>query len=163
MEKVEYDQEEQLLVAIVGSPKERQVRLIPTAAMDGRELKWIKVADTKGCHLMCLGKGSEKRGHIRTELSKDGVIVPSGNSSPTPHYFAVAVQKSVIVFEINRLEKRHHRLRHFAIPALPQTMHIQAGRLYVGHPSGFKVWDIVDNTQTCKCIHFVIHEWSMTV
>ncbi|KAI6221970.1 Non-specific serine/threonine protein kinase [Aphelenchoides fujianensis] len=99
VERIEYDAEEQLLIALVGgNPKERHVRLIPTAALEGRDLKWIK--------------------------------------------------KSVIVFEINRMEKRHHKLRDFAMPALPQTMRIAGGRLYVGYMSGFRVWDLTDNSQT---------------
>ncbi|CAD5225594.1 unnamed protein product [Bursaphelenchus okinawaensis] len=147
VEKVEYDQEEQLLVAIVGNQKDRHVRLIPTAALDGRELKWIKVADTKGCHLICVGSGA--KGQQRTEPSANGAPVPTQvPNQSAPHYFAVAVQKSVIVYEINRLEKRHHRLRDFAMPALPQTMRIIGGRLYVGYMSGFRVWDLLDNSQT---------------
>ncbi|CAD5233219.1 unnamed protein product [Bursaphelenchus xylophilus] len=146
VEKVEYDHEEQLLIAIVGNQKDRHVRLIPTAALDGRELKWIKVPETKGCHLLCVGHGAE--GQHRTEPSANGspITTQSTNQTP-PHYFAVAVQKSVIVYEINRLEKRHHRLRDLAMPALPQTMRIIGGRLYVGYMSGFRVWDLIDNSQ----------------
>ncbi|VDO51216.1 unnamed protein product, partial [Brugia timori] len=44
------------------------------AALDGRDLKWIKVAETKGCHLMTVGAGSS--------------IDPC-------HYFCVAIKKSV--------------------------------------------------------------------
>lgn len=119
VDKIEYDAEEQLLVALVGgNPKERHVRLIPTAALDGRDLKWIKVNDTKGCHLMCVGTGSSTRPNHRTEPA-NGTPLPIVSSVNTigspPHYFAVAVQKSAVVFEINRMEKRHHKLRDFAL------------------------------------------------
>lgn len=59
---------------LVGPPKDRHVRLIPMAALDGRDLKWIKVAETKGCHLMAMGAGS---------------------SADPCHYFCVAVKKTV--------------------------------------------------------------------
>ena len=150
VEKVEYDAEEQLLIAMVGgSQKEKHVRLIPTAALDGRDLKWIKVNETKGCHLMCVGSGSATRLHRRTEANGMPLpMVPNVANAPPPHFFAVAVQKSVIVFEINRMERRHHKLREFAMPGQPQTIKIAGGRLYVGYMSGFRVWDLVDNTQT---------------
>ncbi|EGT32291.1 hypothetical protein CAEBREN_31869, partial [Caenorhabditis brenneri] len=55
VETVEYDETEQLLMMIVGPAKDRHVRIVPSAALDGRDLKWIKVNDTKGCHLMAVG------------------------------------------------------------------------------------------------------------
>jgi serine/threonine-protein kinase MRCK len=69
VERVEYDADEQLLVVLCG--KEHTVRLIPSAALDGRDLRWIKVADTKGCHAIAIGV------------------------SGTTHYFCAAVKKSV--------------------------------------------------------------------
>lgn len=70
---MEYNAEEQLLLVIAG--KEKVVRLIPTAALDGRDLRWIKIAETKGCHAIAIG--------------------PGGTINPTNHYFCVAVKKSV--------------------------------------------------------------------
>lgn len=61
-------------MVLVGPQKDRHVRLIPMAALDGRDLKWIKVAETKNCHLMTMGAGS---------------------SSDPCHYFCVAIKKSV--------------------------------------------------------------------
>jgi serine/threonine-protein kinase MRCK len=127
-----------LLIALVGSGKERHVRLIPTAALDGRDLKWIKVAETRGCHLLCTGSGS--------------VQSTRNSSSPTNrhHYFATAAQKSVLLFQITRSEKRHARIREMAMPGQPQSLKIAQGRLFVGYPSSFRVWDLVDNSQICK-------------
>ncbi|KAL3985036.1 Protein kinase domain family protein [Acanthocheilonema viteae] len=127
VERVEYNAEEQLFVVLVGPQKDRHVRLIPMAALDGRDLKWIKVAETKGCHLMTMGAGS---------------------SSDPCHYFCVAIKKSVLVFQIDRSEKRHRKVRELAMPGQPQTMTVMRGKLCVGYPSGFRMWDLVDNTTT---------------
>lgn len=132
VEQVEFDAEEQLLIALVGTGKERHVRLIPTAALDGRELKWIKISETRGCHLLCWGQDHPAR--LRSPQSLQ-------------HYFAVAVQKTVLVFQINRSEKRHARLREIAMPGQPQALKISCGRLFVGYPSSFRVWNLFDNSQ----------------
>ncbi|MCP9262591.1 Serine/threonine-protein kinase Genghis Khan [Dirofilaria immitis] len=127
VERVEYNAEEQLFVVLIGPQKDRHVRLIPMAALDGRDLKWIKVAETKGCHLMTMGAGS---------------------SSDPCHYFCVAIKKSVLVFQIDRSEKRHRKVRELAMPGQPQTMIVMRGKLCVGYPSGFRMWDLMDNTTT---------------
>lgn len=44
---MDYIIEEQLIVALSG--KQRYVRLIPVRALDGDDVEWIKVAETKGC------------------------------------------------------------------------------------------------------------------
>ncbi|VDM48136.1 unnamed protein product [Toxocara canis] len=113
VERVEYNAEEQFLLAMLGPQKDRHVRLILTAALDGRDLKWIKVAETKGCHLMAMGAGS---------------------SWDPCHYFCDAVKKTVLVCQIDRCEKRHRKLRDMAMPGQPQTMSIIRGKLCVGYP-----------------------------
>lgn len=45
--QLEYVVEEQLLVLLSG--KQRHLRLIPVRALDGDDVEWIKVAETKGC------------------------------------------------------------------------------------------------------------------
>lgn len=45
--QVDYVVEEQLLVVICG--KQHHVRLVPVRALDGDDVEWLKVSDTKGC------------------------------------------------------------------------------------------------------------------
>lgn len=101
VERVEYNPEEQvtcparktehlqLLIAMLGPPKDRHVRLIPSAALDGRDLKWIRVGDkeTKGCHMMAVGRG------------------PAQTT-----FLALAVKKVVVLYQIDRSEKRHKKV-----------------------------------------------------
>ena len=53
MYQLEYVAEEQLLVVLSG--KQRHVRLVPIRALDGDDVEWIKVAETKGCITFAAG------------------------------------------------------------------------------------------------------------
>lgn len=74
----------------------------------------------------------------------------STNATSGNHYFAVAVQKSVIVYQIDRSEKRHRKLWERAVPGQAQTLKIWNGKLIMGYPSSFRMFDLLDKTQTCK-------------
>lgn len=50
---MEYVNEEQLIVVLSG--KQRHVRLVPVRALDGDDVEWIKVAETKGCIALATG------------------------------------------------------------------------------------------------------------
>ena len=53
--------------------KDQTVRLIPIAALDGREVRWIKIDSSKNAHCMTTG----------------------ANAQHTAHYVCVAVKKTV--------------------------------------------------------------------
>ena len=73
----------------------------------------------------------------------------------------------VSVYQIDRSERRHRRLRELAMPGQPQCMQVHFstlsassrtgnvlqilhGKLCVGYPSGARMWDLVDNAQHGK-------------
>ncbi|KRX19497.1 Serine/threonine-protein kinase MRCK beta [Trichinella nelsoni] len=133
VDQIDFIADEHLIIVMTG--KERQIKLIPTAALDGRDVKWIKVDNTKGCHTFCAGSAS---GSGAGGLGGGGV---------GPFYFCVAVKKTVVVFEINRTPARHKKLRELAMPGFPQFISIFQGKLCVGYPSGFRMWNLHDNSQ----------------
>uniref|UniRef100_A0A1I7ZCN9 CRIB domain-containing protein n=1 Tax=Steinernema glaseri TaxID=37863 RepID=A0A1I7ZCN9_9BILA len=112
---------------MLGPSRDRHIRLIPVSAIDGRELKWIKVPETKNCHNFSVGRG--------------GASIESGR------FFCVAVKKSVTVFRIDRSDKRHHKLRDYAMPGTPQALSIIEGNLCVGWMTGFRMWNLQDHSQ----------------
>jgi serine/threonine-protein kinase MRCK len=57
--QIDYLPEEQLLVVICG--KQHHVRLVPVRALDGDDVEWIKVADTKAC--ISFTTGILRQGH----------------------------------------------------------------------------------------------------
>lgn len=113
---------------MTGPAKERFIRLIPVIAMDGRDYKWIKISDTKNCHDFCVGK--------------------AGSANSPYHCICVAIKKSVFLYQIDRSEKRHSKVRELAMPGEPQCLTILNGCLIVGAPSTFRCWDLITNNQT---------------
>lgn len=77
---LEYVTEEQLIVVLSG--KQRHVRLVPVRALDGDEVEWIKVAETKGCITLTTG---------------------IAHRSPLTYCLCVAIKKQVRYVIINRI------------------------------------------------------------
>lgn len=130
---LEYVTEEQLIVVLSG--KQRHVRLVPVRALDGDEVEWIKVAETKGCITLTTGVVRRK---------------------PLTYCLCVAIKKQnasqVIIYEITRTKTRHKRVRELMLPCHAQTLQVLSeGRLCVGYPSGFSIYSILgDHQPICK-------------
>ncbi|KAK4005018.1 hypothetical protein OUZ56_006742 [Daphnia magna] len=123
--QIDYLPEEQLLVVICG--KQHHVRLVPVRALDGDDVEWIKVADTKAC--ISFTTGILRQGH---------------GTQAAVYCLCVAVKRQVLLFEITRTKARHKRLRDILLPAPAQCLNvISDGRLVVGYPSGFAVYSLM--------------------
>ncbi|XP_076375984.1 serine/threonine-protein kinase gek isoform X3 [Megalopta genalis] len=132
---LEYVTEEQLIVVLSG--KQRHVRLVPVRALDGDEVEWIKVAETKGC--ITLTTGVVRR-------------------SPLTYCLCVAIKKQnasqVIIYEITRTKTRHKRIRELMLPCHAQTLQVLSeGRFCVGYPSGFSIYSILGDHHAISLVH----------
>ncbi|XP_019696393.1 serine/threonine-protein kinase Genghis Khan isoform X3 [Harpegnathos saltator] len=132
---LEYVTEEQLIVVLSG--KQRHVRLVPVRALDGDEVEWIKVAETKGC--ITLTTGVVRR-------------------NPLTYCLCVAIKKQsvsqVIIYEITRTKTRHKRIRELMLPCLAQTLQVLSeGRLCVGYQSGFSIYSILGDHHPISLVH----------
>ncbi|XP_076676187.1 serine/threonine-protein kinase gek isoform X2 [Andrena cerasifolii] len=132
---LEYVTEEQLIVVLSG--KQRHVRLVPVRALDGDEVEWIKVAETKGC--ITLTTGVVRR-------------------NPLTYCLCVAIKKQnasqVIIYEITRTKTRHKRIRELMLPCHAQTLQILSeGRFCVGYPSGFSIYSILGDHHPVSLVH----------
>jgi len=123
--QIEYVTEEQLLVVICG--KQHHVRLVPVRALDGDDVEWLKVADTKGCLSFTTGLLRQQHGTLAAV-----------------YCMCVAVKRQVLLFEITRTKARHKRLRDILLPAPAQCLNvISDGRIIVGYPSGFTIYSLM--------------------
>ncbi|XP_012530342.1 serine/threonine-protein kinase Genghis Khan isoform X1 [Monomorium pharaonis] len=132
---LEYVTEEQLIVVLSG--KQRHVRLVPVRALDGDEVEWIKVAETKGC--ITLTTGIVRR-------------------NPLNYCLCVAIKKQnasqIIIYEITRTKTRHKRIRELMLPCHAQTLQVfSEGRLCVGYPSGFSIYSILGDHHPISLVH----------
>lgn len=133
--QMEYIPEEQLLVVLAG--KQRYVRLVPVRALDGDDVEWVKIPETKGCLSFTTGPLT----HTRTQ-----------------HCLALAVKRQnasqIILYEITRTKTRHKRLHEVILPTLAQCIHIfSEGRLCVGYQSGFSIYKFSQDNRPIPLIH----------
>ncbi|XP_065345680.1 serine/threonine-protein kinase Genghis Khan isoform X4 [Cloeon dipterum] len=136
--QLEYIIEEQLLVVLAG--KQRQVRLVPVRALDGSDVEWVKVGDSKGCISFTTGLMKKIPGAANT------------------YCLCVAIKKQntsqVIIYEITRTKVRHKRLREVLLPTQAQTLNIFSdGRLCVGYQSGFTIYSILGDQHPMSLVH----------
>ncbi|XP_037541635.1 serine/threonine-protein kinase MRCK alpha isoform X2 [Nematolebias whitei] len=125
--------QEQLLAVISG--RNRHVRLIPTQAVDGREMDSNKLAETKNCQTIVSG--------------------PVRNGSVT--CLCVAMKSKIICYEVNKAKSRHRMLRELPAPGPVQWMGLLSERLYVGYQSGFMRYSLHGDMSPVSLLHHEDH------
>ncbi|XP_067097209.1 serine/threonine-protein kinase MRCK alpha isoform X2 [Osmerus mordax] len=121
--------QEQLLAVISG--RNRHVRLVPMAALDGREVDSYKLVETKGCQAVVSG--------------------PVRNGSLT--CLCVAMKRQVICYEVNKTKARHRRLRELQAPGPVQWMGLLSERLCVGYQAGFTRYSVHGDVAPVSLLH----------
>ncbi|GJQ77807.1 putative protein serine threonine kinase [Trypoxylus dichotomus] len=134
--QMEYISEEHLLVVVCG--KQRHVRLVPIRALDGDDTEWIKVAESKGCSVLTVGPVMK---------------------APLTFFLCVAVKKqqnatTIMIYEVTRTRSRHNRLKDLQLNVPVHSMQLLSdGRLCVGSPSAFMVYNLHDDSHPFSLIH----------
>nr|CAH7743924.1 unnamed protein product [Callosobruchus chinensis] len=128
--QLEYISEEHLLVIVGG--KQRQVRLVPIRALDGDDVEWIKVTESKGCNVLTVGPVLR---------------------APLTFCLCIAIKKQqnssvIVVYEITRTKTRHQRVREISLSVNVQSLQfLSDGRLCVGSMSNFTVFNLQSGDQ----------------
>ncbi|XP_072537279.1 serine/threonine-protein kinase MRCK alpha isoform X5 [Salminus brasiliensis] len=120
---------EQLLAVISG--RNRHVRLIPMAGLDGRETDSFKLPESKGCHALVSG------------TLRNGALT----------CLCVAMKRQVICYEVNKGKARHRRLREIQVPGVVQWMALLSERLVVGYQAGFIRYSVHSDTPPVSLLH----------
>uniref|UniRef100_A0A8B9KPT1 Serine/threonine-protein kinase MRCK alpha n=1 Tax=Astyanax mexicanus TaxID=7994 RepID=A0A8B9KPT1_ASTMX len=120
---------EQLLAVISG--RNRHVRLIPMAGLDGRETDSFKLPESKGCQTLVSG------------TLRNGALT----------CLCVAIKRQVICYEINKGKARHRRLREIQVPGVVQWMALLNDRLVVGYQAGFMRYNVHTDSLAVSLLH----------
>ncbi|XP_048829940.1 serine/threonine-protein kinase MRCK alpha isoform X6 [Brienomyrus brachyistius] len=120
---------EQLLAVISG--RNRHVRLFPMSALDGREVDFHKLPETRGCQ--ALASGPLRRGALAC--------------------LCVAMKRQVICYELSRGRTRHRKLREIQAPASVQWMTLLGERLVVGYQGGFARYGLHGEAAPVSLLH----------
>ena len=102
------------------SGKQKNIRLTPMAALNNDSIEGVKIVDSKGCSMFCVG------------------AVRQGTSS----CLCVAVKRQIIVYELNRTKQRHRRVKEILCPGTVQHIEMCSERLCVGYPSSFALYSV---------------------
>ncbi len=136
--------EEKLIVAISG--KNHQIFLFPTIIIEGMNAEPIKIEETKGCNLFCLGKLVKTSSTSDLALQQQQQPQNSIYSSAT-RLLCVAIKKVVSIYEINStLKPKYKKLREIELTMNVQSMQIINNQLCIGFQSEFALYSLSQET-----------------
>jgi serine/threonine-protein kinase MRCK len=134
--------EEKLIVAISG--KNHQIFLFPTIIIEGMNAEPIKIEETKGCNLFCLGK------LVKTSSTSDLALQHQQQNSiysSATRLLCVAIKKVVSIYEINStLKPKYKKLREIELTMNVQSMQIINNQLCIGFQSEFALYSLSQET-----------------
>ncbi|XP_070788523.1 serine/threonine-protein kinase MRCK alpha isoform X2 [Pituophis catenifer annectens] len=137
--QIELIPNEQLIAVISG--RNRHVRLFPMTALDGREIDFYKLAETKGCQTIVSGQ------------VRHGALT----------CLCVAMKRQVLCYELNHSKTRHKKIKEIQVAANVQWMAIFSERLCVGYPSGFVKYPLYGEGNPQSLLHPDDHTLSFII
>ena len=141
--------EEKLLVAISG--KNHQIFLFPSIIIEGIAAEPVKIDESKGCNLFCLGKLERSAAPSPNSNSKEtdnaNKVASTASSSSiygsSTRLLCIAVKKVVTIYQINSSSKpKYKKLREFELTMMVQSMQIINNQLCVGFQSEFALYSL---------------------
>ena len=122
--------------------------MFPTIVIEGMSAEAIKIEETKGCTLFCLGKLVVP---IQSSPSRDAHN--SSNTSLSNTYakysqlLCVAIKKVVSIYEINsNMKPKYKKLREIELTMIPQSMQVINNQLCIGFQSDFALYSLAKET-----------------
>jgi len=120
-----------LVVFISG--KQRHIKLLHQSALDGHDCDPLKINETKGCSVFC-------HGLLRQQAS--GITGVSGGVGGVTAALAVAIKRTVQVYEINKTRARYRKMKDIQVPGQVECIEMMSERLCVGYPSCFAIYSV---------------------
>ncbi|XP_013908796.1 PREDICTED: serine/threonine-protein kinase MRCK alpha isoform X2 [Thamnophis sirtalis] len=127
--QIELIPNEQLIAVISG--RNRHVRLFPMTALDGREIDFYKLAETKGCQTIVSGQ------------VRHGALT----------CLCVAMKRQVLCYELNHSKTRHKKIKEIQVAGNVQWMAIFSERLCVGYQSGYLKYSLYGEGNPHSLLH----------
>ncbi|CAG2186869.1 CDC42BP [Mytilus edulis] len=116
--QVELVHDEQLVVYTSG--RQHHVKIIHQSVLDGHEGDPVKIPDTKGCSVFCVG-----------------FIRQTQNSC-----LCVAIKRTIQVYDLILTRQRYRKVKDIQVPGHVQFLEIINDRLCVGYPSCFAIYSV---------------------
>ncbi|KAL8613630.1 hypothetical protein ACOMHN_022049 [Nucella lapillus] len=133
--------EQQLLVYIFG--KQRHVKLLHVSALEGGDSEPVKINETKGCSLLCVGSVQQQGGGGGGGGAASAVVSTVGSGSGVVmSCLCVAIKRTVQVYELLKSRQRYRKIKDIQVPGTVQSLEMMSEGLCVGYPSCFAVYSL---------------------
>ncbi|CAC5362230.1 CDC42BP [Mytilus coruscus] len=116
--QVELVHDEQLVVYTSG--RQHHIKIIHQSVLDGHEGDPVKIPETKGCNVFCVG-----------------FIRQTQNSC-----LCVAIKRTIQVYDLILTRQRYRKVKDIQVPGHVQFLEIINDRLCVGYPSCFAIYSV---------------------
>jgi hypothetical protein len=134
--------EEKLIIAISG--KSHQIYLFPTICVEGINAEVVKIEETKGCNMFCIGKLTTINAQYNNSQSTTSTLSSTSSSAISTHILCVAIKKVIYVYELNaNIKPKYKRIREIELTMQCQSMQIINNQLCIGFQSEFALYSLL--------------------